>query len=136
MNARTERHDCFDRMVIEVPGADRGSLGYSVKYVHRFHQDGSGDFIPVAGAAIIEVVVHAPAYDTTTGEPTYDAVPRRPLPRVSPTGYRTFRDARYGGSLEGQTQFGLGVRARLPFRVQALPERIVVDVAHNWTDAR
>ncbi|WP_370270959.1 hypothetical protein [Streptomyces sp. V4I8] len=123
-------------MIIEVPGAGRGSLGYSVRYVHRLYQDGSGDLIPVSGGAIIEVVVHAPSYDITTGEPTYAAEPRQLLPGVNLAGYRTFRDARYASSLEGQTQFGLGVRARLPFRVLALPGRIMVDVAHNWAGAR
>jgi hypothetical protein len=55
---------------------------------------------------------------------------------VNLTGYRTFRDARFVGSFEGDTQIGLGVRARLPFRVWVADGRIVVDVAHNWTGAR
>ena len=49
------------------------------------------------------------------------------------TGYQTFRAAKYGGSFEGVTLFGLGVRARLPFRVFKLDDRIVVDVAHSWS---
>ena len=57
--------------------------------------------------------------------------PRR-LPRVDLTGYRTFRVAKYGGSFEGRTIIALGVRARLPFRVFELDERIVIDVAHQW----
>jgi hypothetical protein len=41
------------------------------------------------------------------------------------------------GSFEGQTTIGLGVRARLPFRVFTLDgpgngSRIVIDVAHHW----
>ena len=52
-------------------------------------------------------------------------------------GFRTFRDLVYGGSFEGQTDFALGVRARLPFRVFVLAgpggnSRLVVDVAHQW----
>ena len=30
------------------------------------------------------------------------------------------------------TQFGLGVRARLPFRVMKLGNRVIIDVAHHW----
>jgi hypothetical protein len=56
----------------------------------------------------------------------------RPLPGVDLAGYRTFRDARFASSFEGDTQVGLGVRARLPFRVFQLPGRLVIGVAHTW----
>ncbi|CAM5609270.1 hypothetical protein GCM10010378_41120 [Streptomyces viridochromogenes] len=135
-NVRTGRHDCFDRMVVDVPGAGTGRLGYTVQYVSRVHQDGSGRPVTVGGGAVIEVRVNAPAYDTDSGRPTYPARAGQRLPGVNLTGYRTFRDARFVGSFEGDTQIGLGVRARLPFRVWVADGRIVVDVAHNWTGAR
>ena len=52
-------------------------------------------------------------------------------------GYSTFRQVAYAGSFEGQTTIGLGVRARLPFRVFTLAgpgsdTRLVIDVAHHW----
>ncbi|MCX3289853.1 hypothetical protein OR263_24625 [Streptomyces sp. NEAU-H22] len=131
-NVRTGRHTCFDRMVVDVPGAGSG-VGYRVQYVDRLYQDGSGREIPVAGGAVIEVRVTAPAYDPETGAPTYPGRVARPLPGVDLTGYRTFRDTRFAGSFEGETQIGLGVRARLPFRVQQLDDRVIVDVAHSWT---
>ncbi|MBC7269446.1 MAG: hypothetical protein H5T76_12095 [Streptomyces sp.] len=131
-NVRTGRHACFDRMVIDVPGAGTGT-GYWVRYVTQLRQDGSGCVVPVAGGAVLEVRVMAPSYDPETGAPTYPARPGRPLPGVDLTGYRTFRDARFAGSFEGDTQLGLGVRARLPFRVLTLTDRVVVDVAHSWT---
>ncbi|MBG0857428.1 hypothetical protein I2W78_37690 [Streptomyces spinoverrucosus] len=135
-NIRTGRQACYDRMVVDIPGAGTSGLGYSVRYVDQLHQDGSGHPIPVSGGAILEVRVTAPAYDPETGEPTYPGRAGRPLPGVDLTGYRTFRDARFAASFEGETQVGLGVRARLPFRVLVLTDRIVVDVAHNWTGAR
>ncbi|MFE5187964.1 hypothetical protein [Streptomyces sp. NPDC056628] len=135
-NVRTGRHTCFDRMVVDVPGAGTGRLGYSVQYVSRVHQDGSGRPVTVGGGAVIEVRLAAPAYDADSGEPTYPARSGQRLPGVNLTGYRTFRDARFVGSFEGDTQIGLGVRARLPFRVWVADGRIVVDVAHNWTGAR
>ncbi|MFE7650892.1 AMIN-like domain-containing (lipo)protein [Streptomyces phaeoluteigriseus] len=135
-NARSGQHACHDRLVIDVPGAAAAELGYSVRYVDRLYQDGSGRYIPVAGGAILEVRVSAPAYDPETGTPTYPARIAQPLPGVDITGYRTFRDTRYAGSFEGETQIGLGVRARLPFRVQQLDGRLVIDVAHSWTATR
>ncbi len=104
-------------MVVDLPGAGRAGLGYSVRYVAKLYQDGSGRPIPVAGGAVLEVRVAAPAYDHETGAPTYPGRVGRPLPGVDLTGYRTFRDTRFGGSFEGETLVGLGVRARLPFRV-------------------
>ncbi|MFF3937402.1 AMIN-like domain-containing (lipo)protein [Streptomyces phaeofaciens] len=135
-NARTGRHDCYDRFVVDVPGAAADDIGYFVQYVDAFIADPSGIRIPVTGGAILEVRVNAPAYDPETGASTYPGRFARPLPGVNLTGYSTFRDTKYGGSFEGQTQFGLGVRARLPFRVLPLDGRLVVDVAHSWTATR
>ncbi|WP_395575188.1 hypothetical protein [Streptomyces sp. BK79] len=132
----TGRHACFDRLVVHVPGARAGDLGHFVRYVGRLHQDGSGRPIAVGGGAVLEVRVAAPGYRPETGAPTYPGRAGRPLPGVDLTGYRTFRDARFAGSFEGETQIGLGVRGRLPFRVLALDGRVVVDVAHTWSGAR
>lgn len=131
-NVRTGRHDCYDRFVVDVPGASATSLGFWVGYVDQFYQDGSGRPIPVGGGAILEIRVNAPAYNPETGASTYPGRVAQPLPGVNLTGYRTFRDTRYGGSFEGVSQFGLGVRARLPFRVLRLADHLVVDVAHTW----
>jgi hypothetical protein len=83
-------------------------------------------------------VVGAPAYDIETGDPTYR--PADPSEAVNVSGFRTFRQVAFAGSFEGQSTIGLGVRARLPFRVftlAALPgseqgPRLVIDVAHRW----
>lgn len=135
-DVRTGRHACFDRMTVEVPGARAGDLGYRVRYVDRLHQDGSGRPIAVGGGAVLEIRVAAPGYRPETGAPTYPGRAGRPLPGVDLTGYRTFRDTRFAGSFEGETQIGLGVRARLPFRVLVLDGRVVVDVAHSWGAGR
>ncbi|MFI9244921.1 hypothetical protein ACIGXF_20550 [Streptomyces sp. NPDC053086] len=133
-NIRTGRHDCFDRMVFDVPGG--GSVGYHVRYVDRLSQNATGRHIPVGGGAVLDVRVGAPGYDPDSGTPTYPGQVGHTLPGVDVRGYRTFRDTRFAGSFEGETQIGLGVRARLPFRVVQLPDRLVIDVAHNWTGSR
>ncbi|MFD8421076.1 hypothetical protein [Streptomyces sp. NPDC059466] len=129
---RTGAHDCYDRMVFDVPTAGTDPIGYTVHYVDAFYQDPSGIRIPLSGGAIIEIRLSAPAYDPQTHTPTYPARGGQPLPGVDLSGYRTFREAKFGASFEGVTQVGLGVRARLPFRVSQLPGRLVVDVAHTW----
>ncbi len=130
-DVRAGRHECFDRFVVELSGPVDG---WSVRYVDRIVQDGSGDPIDVAGGARLQVVVVAPAYDGR-GRPTYRPDDRLHLVDVG--GFRTFRQLVMTGSFEGVTGFGIGVRARLPFRVLTVAgpgshSRLVVDVAHTW----
>ncbi|MER7819450.1 hypothetical protein [Streptomyces sp. NPDC096153] len=128
---RVGQHTCFDRMVFDVSGA-KGPLGHHVGYVDAFHQDGSGDPIPVGGGAVLQIFVSAPSYDPETMRQVYAGRAGKPLPGVDLSGFRTFKDTRFGASFEGQTQVGLGVRARLPFRVLQFDGKLIVDVAHKW----
>jgi hypothetical protein len=129
-NVRSGRHACYDRLVIDLKGR---APGYTVKYVNTFTGAGSGLPIPLRGGAKLSVTVNAPAY-TPTGTASY--TPKSRTNVVDVTGYRTFRQVRWDSSFEGQTQLGLGVRARLPFRVFTLQDastsRLVIDVAHHW----
>ncbi|MFG2195513.1 hypothetical protein [Streptomyces sp. NPDC048639] len=133
---RTGRNTCYDRMVFDVPGTGSNRIGYTVQYVNKLYQDGSGQFIPVSGGAVLEIRVAAPSYDPDTGAATYAGRAGKPLPGVNLTGYKTFKDTRFATSFEGDTQIGLGVRARLPFRVFQTGDRLVIDVAHSWTAGR
>ena len=133
-NVRSGRHQCFDRLVIELNGDGEGKTGYRVRYVKNVTMDGSGKKVKVRGKARLQVVVKAPAYDE--GQPTY--TPADPAELVDVTGYSTFRQVAWAGSYEGYTTLGLGVRARLPMRVFVLQgpdggRRVVVDVAHRWS---
>jgi hypothetical protein len=92
-------------------------------------EDPTGYPVPLRGGAKLSVTVHAPAYDES-GAPTY--VYADPAELVDVSGFQTFRQVAWAGSFEGTTTVGLGVRARLPFRVFSLSDRIVVDVAHFW----
>ena len=129
---RTGRHACYDRLVVDL---GRGAApGYTVEYVRAVTTEGQGAVVPLRGGARLQIGVHAPAYDGS-GHPTY--VPRDPRALTDVRGYRTFRQVAWGGSFEGYTTVGLGVRARLPFRVFTLhaadgSNRLVVDVAHSW----
>lgn len=119
---RAGRHACYDRLVIDL-ARGRGSLGYHVRYVSAVTAPGSGLPVAVGGGARIQVTVNAPS---TLG-PTTTSFP----------GWTTFRQLKGVGSFEGYTDYGLGVRARLPMRVLVLTDadgsrRLVVDVAHRW----
>jgi hypothetical protein len=130
-NVRTGQQPCFDRLVIDLNGK---VAGYTVKYVSQVTQDGSGLPVPLRGGAFIQVTVNSPAYNSS-GQATYNPANKKELSNVS--GYQTFRQVAWAGSFEGYTTVGLGVRARLPFRVFTLAgpgtgSRLVVDVAHFW----
>ncbi|MGH9117402.1 MAG: AMIN-like domain-containing (lipo)protein [Acidimicrobiales bacterium] len=138
-NVRAGRHACFDRLVVDLaapvsaPGPQAN--GYHAGYVAQVTEDGSGAPVALAGGAFIQSVVRANNFDVNTGTSTYAPADRARIVNVS--GFRTFRQAAFAGTFEGQTTFGLGVRARLPFRVFALAgpgsgRRVVIDVAHRW----
>ena len=133
-NVRSGRHACFDRLVIDLAGTTR--TGFDVRYVTTVAAPGSGHAIPLRGGARLAITVESPAY-TSSGRPTYRPANRAELGTVS--GYSTFRQVAWGGSFEGQSTIGLGVRARLPYRVFTLTDtaagttRLVIDVAHRWS---
>jgi len=136
-DVRSGRHACFDRLVIDVGGQDTTFGSYDVRYVPVVREDGSGHAVPVRGAADLQIVLGAPAYDQY-GNPTFLPANRGEI--VDVTGYPTFRQVAWAGSFEGRTTIALGVRARLPFRVFTLAgtarsdhtPRLVIDVAHRW----
>ena len=130
VDVRAGKHTCYDRLVLEFPGPVNG---YTIRYVGRVHEDGSGKPVPLAGTAALQVTVVAPAYDSH-GKPTY--TPADPAHVVDVKGFRSFRQVAWAGSFEGYTTLGVGVRRTLPFRVLVLAgpsrhTRIVVDVAHD-----
>ena len=131
-DVRAGQHECFDRLVIEVAGAP--GAGYSVQYVSEVTADPSGLPVTLRGGAFLSVVVRAPAQDADF-IPTYRPADEREV--VNTTGFATFRQVAWAGSFEETTSLGVGVRARLPFRVFTLAGpgsggRVVLDVAHSW----
>jgi hypothetical protein len=124
--ARAGRHDCYDRLVLDVHGVT--SLGtWRAAYVPTVTEDPSGRRVSLRGGAFLQISVGAQSYRSSSE-------------LVSVAGFRTFRQVASAGSFEGVTNIGLGVRARLPFRVLTMTGipgstngvRVVVDVAHAW----
>ena len=124
---RAGQHTCYDRLVLDVTGSTRVA-SYRVAYVPAVRSDGSGAVVPLKGGAFLQIslgVNNATAPPAHTGD----------VANVS--GFRTFREVAGAGGFEGYTGEGLGVRARLPFRVFTLAgpgstARVVIDVAHAW----
>jgi hypothetical protein len=119
---RYASHDGYDRVVFDFTG---GTPDYRVAY-GTLVAEGTGDTLPIAGAAdLIVKFTFARAHDDA-GHPTY------PLTTLNPA-LPTLRQIRFGGDFEGHVPVGLGLRDRVGFRVTVLsgPPRFVVDVAHQ-----
>ncbi|MGB7963122.1 MAG: hypothetical protein WCF12_09235 [Propionicimonas sp.] len=130
-DVRAGRHSCYDRLVIDLKGKIKG---YDVRYVNGVYTEGEGRRVPLSGDADLRIIVKAPAYDSH-GHATYH--PDSRTRAVSVSGFQTFKQVAFLGSFEGQTSFGVGTRARLPFRTFTLDRpgggsRLVIDVAHRW----
>lgn len=128
---RTGRHACFDRLVFDIAGKPPG---YTARYVSNVFRAGAGHLVPLRGGAKLEIMLGVRAFDEA-GHWAFQPPDQPELANV--TGYRTFRQVEYAGDTEGAAWIGLGLRARLPFRVFTLAgpgsgSRIVVDVAHSW----
>ncbi|MGH8775782.1 MAG: AMIN-like domain-containing (lipo)protein [Jiangellaceae bacterium] len=132
-NVRAGRHACFDRLVLDYAG-DAG--GYQVRYVTQIRGLGLDAPVDLRGGALVEIVVQTPyGEDEPSVSATYS--PRNPGELVDVAGWRTFGQVSLVEVHESQLTVGLGVRARLPFRVFTLDgpghgSRLVIDVAHRW----
>jgi hypothetical protein len=129
-NIRAGQHDCFDRLVFDLGGR---APGYRVHYVDQVVADGSGATVPLRGGAFLQIIFPATIVDGN-GQLSYTAP--NPSDAVDVNGWQTFRQVAQAGAFEGQITVGLGVRARLPYRVFTLDgpgpgSRLVVDVAHH-----
>lgn len=124
-SVRSGQHTCYDRVVFDVAKGS-GQLGYDVRYVSAVISPTTGLPVAVAGGARMQVSINAPATKRIPASGTNNY-----------PGWSALRQLKWVTSFEGQTDFGLGVRARLPMRVFTLAspggaQRLVIDVAHRW----
>lgn len=124
LSARAGQHGCFDRLVIDLGKGPKP--GYTVQYVKHILSQGSGQVLKIRGRARLSVVLRGPAASS------FHANAKN---LVSVAGFATFRQVRGAGSFERITALGLGVRAKLPFKVLLFGTRhsgwrFIVDVQH------
>lgn len=127
-DVRAAAHSGYDRVVFEFRN---GLPGYDVRYVEPpVLADGSGEEVPVAGAAAL-VVRMEPALDADL---TQESAPRTYTgpARFSPSTATIVELVRTGG-FEAVLTWAVGVDEKRPFRVTRLedPARIVIDVSSS-----
>jgi hypothetical protein len=139
LGVRTGQHACYDRLVIDVAGTISGySVGYTgTKVGERGIFDGNSSSGPdLRGRVTLSIRVNLAATDAA-GNPTFAPRWHYVAELADVSHYRTFRQVAGGSGYQGYAILGIGVRARLPFRVFTLAgpgggSRIVIDVAHRW----
>ncbi|MGW4637630.1 AMIN-like domain-containing (lipo)protein [Sphaerisporangium sp. NPDC004334] len=121
--ARFAAHPGFDRVVIDLRGA---KTGYSVDWVRKLYEDGSGKLVDIKGGAYLQVMLKPANAHTENGRPTF---PRTPVLRP---GLPNLLGVVRTGDYEGVVTVALVLRERAGFRVfeQSDPARLVIDIAH------
>lgn len=126
------RHGCFDRVVFDIRGT--AEAGFLVKYVPVVQADASGDPVPVAGKAALQVIVRSSIQGYPDGEMLAN-VGDRFYTAQQVSGWQALREVRFAGFFEGQSTIAVGVREQLPFRAFTLVEggvrKVIVDIAHR-----
>jgi hypothetical protein len=121
VDVRAGRHPGFDRVVFQFRGA---VPRHRIRYVGQLVQDGSGNPVPVAGAADLEVVFHGADAHHQDGSPSVS--PRRFSP-----GLPAVKEIAQVGDFEAVVGYGIGIDRRRPMTVSTLsgPPRLVIDVS-------
>lgn len=133
---RVGKHTCYDRVVFDINGPE--AVGFAVRYVPMVRADGSGQPVPAAGRAVLEVVVTAPIYGSDNqGHQPWRSAPNvgdHLIPPGEISGWRSLAAVTFAGSFEGQTTIAVGVQDRRPFRVSMTSDpgytHVVLDIAH------
>jgi hypothetical protein len=124
-DVRTAGQDGFDRVVFEFEGD--AMPGYHIEYVDKpVRACGSGEAVPVAGDAWLEIrLMPAQAHDDN-GKATVDV-------RDEKLQFPVFAQVRNICDFEADVTYVLGLKAPNKYRVLELksPARIVVDVKHR-----
>jgi hypothetical protein len=119
-------HSTYDRVVVDLSGP---VTGYRVGYVDKLRYDGSGDPVPLSGAAFLQINVQpANGHVDVEGH----ALNVYSGPKLTRPGMPTVKGIAKLGDYEGVVSFGLALDHKAGFRVFTLtdPSRLVIDVAH------
>jgi hypothetical protein len=110
-------HDGWDRVVFR---ATRPIDHWEVRYVTQVTMDGSGNPVPLLGAADIQVVLWSTDWMNH----------RSVQPNLKP-GFPALRQVAGAGEFEAVATYGIGQQRKAGFRAFTLtgPDRLVIDVA-------
>jgi hypothetical protein len=123
VNARIAGHPAYDRIVIDVTGELPGA---AVRQVDELRYDGSGERVPLAGKAFLQIALHPADAHDPAGNSVYRG------PRLTALHLTRVKGFALTGDFEGYVSFGVALDKKTGWTVQRLgsPSRLVVDVRH------
>lgn len=120
VGVRAAHHATYDRIVFDLRGGP--PRGVDARYVPVLRGDASGEPVPVAGRAVLQVRLDGVDGHDASGRPT--------APRALALALPNAVSVVEAGDFEAVTTYGVGLASRQWFRVSTLrsPDRVVVDV--------
>ncbi|ALU21014.1 hypothetical protein AN398_02160 [Corynebacterium pseudotuberculosis] len=117
---RVGHHETFDRVVFDIEGS--GNPGWFVDYTSSPTQQASGKPIQVRGKTALNVNIDGTLLPFELGKQD---------PRIGTVqGVGNITEVKAAGTVEGRSQFVIGLDAEHPYSVQIVPNptRIVIDI--------
>lgn len=117
---RVGHHETFDRVVFDIEGT--GTPGWFVGYTSSPTQQASGNPIQVRGKAALNVNIDGTLLPFELGKQD---------PQIGTVqGAGNITEVKSAGTVEGRSQFVIGLDAEHPYSVQIVPDptRVVIDI--------
>ncbi|APT88332.1 hypothetical protein CFRA_02515 [Corynebacterium frankenforstense DSM 45800] len=124
-DVRTGHHDTFDRVVFDLAG--EGRPGWYVDYDETPASQASGATVTYRGSVALNVNIDGTAYPFEVG------VDDPHLTRVTAQEDGVLTEVVPVGTLEGRSQFVVGLEREVPYSVQVIdgPTRLVIDLVRG-----
>jgi hypothetical protein len=126
---RTATHPGYDRLVFEFSGKLPSHT--FVQWAPKISYDGSGDTVPAAGNAFLQIGLGGVTGYTKTYGSTFG-----PLRRS--TGNQNLNQVLHAGEFEGMVSFGASLMSRTSYTIQKLtrPSRLIIDIRNDYARTR
>ncbi len=126
---RAAAHDGFDRLVFQFSGALPSHT--FVQWSPRITRDGSGEVLPAAGSAFLQIGLSGVTGYTGSHSSTFGALRRS-------VGLPNLNQVVHGGEFEGMVSFGAALMSRTSYSVSTLtsPSRVVIDIRNDYARTR
>jgi hypothetical protein len=125
VDVRAATHSGYDRLVFEFNGKLPSSV--FVGWASKITRDGSGDTVPAAGNAFLQIGMSGVTGLNSKDKPTISHSPRT-------YATRNIAQVVHAGEFEGMLSYGASMMAKTSYTITKLksPSRVVIDVKNSY----